>query len=218
MLASASRPQSGKPSLLLVEDDRRAVQQLSSKLSRSFALHVAYSVRGALAMLEKLELSGAIVDISLPDGVGTDVIIRLRDRGVACPVLILSACFDREYASTAQLLGAEYLPKPAGKEQLKAFLRRATIFGRTTEQRPHRETALFSHRHGLTQRETEIVALAISQVPRSQMPDTLGVSTNTFKTHVRSLLKKAQLSSLRELARVVELGTIPAPPSASTRG
>ncbi len=111
--------------LLLVEDDPRLVRLLTRLLTQD--RHV---VDSALTMADGLELAAVadpdaiILDVGLPDGSGFDIARRLRERGSAVPILMLTA----RDAVTARVEGLDagaddYLVKPFAYEELLARLR-----------------------------------------------------------------------------------------------
>ncbi|WP_089841959.1 response regulator transcription factor [Granulicella pectinivorans] len=111
--------------VLLVEDEL----EIQSFLKRSLA-EAGYQVEVATdgATAEQLAIEGAhdalIVDLGLPDMDGINLILRLRQRGVKSPVLILSArrTVDDRVRGLEQG-GDDYLTKPFALAELLARLR-----------------------------------------------------------------------------------------------
>nr|WP_236759064.1 helix-turn-helix transcriptional regulator [Adlercreutzia mucosicola] len=56
---------------------------------------------------------------------------------------------------------------------------------------------------GLSPREEEIAALLLKRTPYRQISESLFISENTTKTHVRNIYKKADVSSREELLGVL---------------
>jgi DNA-binding response OmpR family regulator len=112
--------------VLLVEDDPRLGRLLRRMLEEDrHVVELATDVRTALELAEDLGGFEAIVlDLGLPDGSGLDVAQRLRARGSAIPILVLTArdtVADRVRGLDA---GADdYLVKPFAYEELAARLR-----------------------------------------------------------------------------------------------
>ncbi len=111
--------------LLLVEDE----PEIQSFLARSLG-EAGYQVEAALdgGSAEQLAIEGhhdvLIVDLGLPDMDGITLILRLRQRGVTAPVLILSArrTIDDRVRGLEQG-GDDYLTKPFALAELLARLR-----------------------------------------------------------------------------------------------
>ena len=117
---------------LLVEDDRTIADFVARGLREaSFAVdHVADGEGGLIAALDQ-PYDVAIVDLMLPKRDGLSLIEELRRRGVATPVLILSArrsVDDR--VRGLQTGGDDYLTKPFAFSELlarvQALVRRAS--------------------------------------------------------------------------------------------
>ncbi len=106
--------------LLLVEDDPRLVRLLTRLLGQD--RHVVDSAMTASEGLEiatAAQLDAIILDVGLPDGSGFDVARRLRARGSAVPILMLTA--RDAVASRVEGLDAgadDYLVKPFAYEEL----------------------------------------------------------------------------------------------------
>lgn len=66
--------------LLLVEDDRECAAFFRVVLSQEFDVTVAFNMTEALALLEERTFDAVIADWSLPDGLGTAVLERARER------------------------------------------------------------------------------------------------------------------------------------------
>ena len=111
--------------LLLIEHDadlRRAAGDHFERLGYELAREATGA--GGVAAYERLRPSVVILDLSLPDGGGLDVLERLRPRG-AC-VIVLAAPGDGESAVRAMQLGAEHLlTKPVHLQHLAAAAARA---------------------------------------------------------------------------------------------
>jgi two-component system copper resistance phosphate regulon response regulator CusR len=111
--------------LLLVEDEVEIQRFLSRSLGEAgYQVEVAANAASA----ERLALQGAhdllIVDLGLPDMDGITLILKLRQMGIAAPVLILSArrTVDDRVKGLEQG-GDDYLTKPFALAELLARLR-----------------------------------------------------------------------------------------------
>jgi DNA-binding response OmpR family regulator len=118
--------------LLVVEDDNTIREFLTRALTES-GFGVDASSLGSQA--EKLALEGVhdalIVDLTLPDMDGLELIQRLRAQGVSSPVLILSARRSvDERVLGLERGGDDYMTKPFAVAELlariRALLRRST--------------------------------------------------------------------------------------------
>lgn len=111
--------------VLLVEDDLSLVQALGRALSaRGFALVSCSDGLEALALCRRRRFDAVVLDLSLPDMDGLEVLTRLRGRDDATPVLILTARGAVGERVTGLNAGADdYLAKPFDLDELEARLR-----------------------------------------------------------------------------------------------
>ena len=111
--------------VLLVEDDLSLVQALGRALvARGLALVSCRDGLEALALCQRRRFDAIVLDLSLPDIDGLEVLTRLRGRGDATPVLILTARGAVGERVTGLNAGADdYLAKPFHLEELLARLR-----------------------------------------------------------------------------------------------
>ncbi|MFP4148556.1 MAG: response regulator transcription factor [Nitriliruptoraceae bacterium] len=117
--------------LLLVDDDAAIRTSLARALSREgFAVQAVDGGRAALAAVAASAPDVAIVDLTMPDVDGIEVIRRLRAEGATLPILVLSARDEVEDRVAGLQAGADdYVTKPFAVAELvarlQALLRRA---------------------------------------------------------------------------------------------
>lgn len=111
--------------ILLLEDDPFLRDGITTLLTRSgYGVTAVATIREAEKALERDLFSLAILDVLLPDGNGLALFRRMRERGVAIPILCLTAC-DEESDIVAGLdAGADdYVTKPFRTQVLLARVR-----------------------------------------------------------------------------------------------
>ncbi len=185
---------------MIVEDE----QSLSNALVRTtepyFAPVTAASMRAAFDAVEGEEVAAAIVDIGLPDGDGLDVVSALRRRSPDIPILVLTGSNDPATINHAQLLRAEYVVKPFFSDNVARFVQRALAHRSSADQdRLLAMVAQVSTDYRLSSREARILTCVVEGVPRRRLSELMGVSENTVKSQVRSLLEKLGLTSLSDV-------------------
>jgi two-component system, NarL family, response regulator DesR len=177
---------------LIVEDyapvARAVARQISSSRRRGI---IAETTEEARELVRELPvLTGAIVDVALPDGTGFDVVRWLRARDPRVPVLMMTGTVSPAIANRCQLLGCELVFKPASSANLRAFAERASWSRRLTSDELGRYTREFAETHRLTRREGEVLGLALAGLRRPEIALKLGVGENTVKMQIRSMLRK----------------------------
>lgn len=118
--------------LLLIEDEKRMAQALCEILRQEHYTvdHCADGIDGAAA-LETGEYDIVVADVMLPRKDGFSIVREAREKGIATPILMLTAKSELEDTVTGLDCGADdYLTKPfLTKEllaRLRALCRRAT--------------------------------------------------------------------------------------------
>jgi two-component system response regulator TctD len=110
--------------VLLVEDARDLADAVRARLAQSgIACDLAPTVEGARDFLDVQRYDVVLLDINLPDGLGTDLLREMRKEGLRTPVLMLTAQFSVDDKISAFDLGADdYLVKPFDQRELEARL------------------------------------------------------------------------------------------------
>ena len=110
--------------LLLVEDDNLLAESLERQLaSAGFSVDLVATAAGASQLGRQEDYRAVVLDLGLPDGNGLDVLRQWRARGLAMPVLILTARGDWQDKVSGLKAGADdYLAKPFQTEELLARL------------------------------------------------------------------------------------------------
>lgn len=111
--------------LLVVEDEARVASFLEKGLrAHGYDVEWVQTGQDALRRLTHPGISLMILDLGLPDLDGLDVLDRLRERGSAVPVLVLTARGRVDDRVKGLNLGADdYLGKPFAFEELLARVR-----------------------------------------------------------------------------------------------
>jgi two-component system response regulator TctD len=111
--------------LLLVEDNRDLSFWLTRLLNQSgYAVEQAFSVSEATHFLLTQSYSAILLDLTLPDQNGRNLLKSLRSKGDEVPVLIISAQDKLQDIIGHLNLGADdYLVKPFDIQELEARLR-----------------------------------------------------------------------------------------------
>ncbi|HPT56745.1 MAG TPA: response regulator transcription factor [Casimicrobium sp.] len=116
--------QGEKPRLLVVEDDPALAQALALALSRrGFNVAQATNGRTALERATSESFAAIVLDLTLPEMDGLEVLRGLRAKGFATPVIVLTARGTVGDRVQGLRLGADdYLPKPFDLDELEARL------------------------------------------------------------------------------------------------
>ena len=110
----------GRPSILLVEDDRRLCDSLASLLRVvDYEVIGVYSGAEALAAVEAREFDAAVIDMDLPDVDGVEVLRAVRGADPELGVLMMAGAASLERAAGSLNLGADaFVAIPANPDLL----------------------------------------------------------------------------------------------------
>ena len=111
--------------ILLVEDDRSISRLLQLELEhRGLAVHTVFDGPSALPAIEAFAPQAIVLDILLPGMDGERVLHQIRQRGIATPVVMLTARDKpRDKVRTLDTGADDYLTKPFDVDELLARLR-----------------------------------------------------------------------------------------------
>jgi diguanylate cyclase (GGDEF)-like protein/PAS domain S-box-containing protein len=111
---------SGKPRILLVDDEPRLLSSLYELLrDRDYELVTATCGSEALAELTRLRFDLILLDLRLPDMSGHQIMDFINSRGIEGDVIVMSGDVGIEAAIGALKRGAyDYLRKPYSREEL----------------------------------------------------------------------------------------------------
>lgn len=190
---------------IYIVDDDEAVREGVSLLLETAGFTVASHPSGQdfLAALEPDPTGCLILDLRMPDMSGLEVQAELARRQVSLPIIFLSAYGDVPTTARAMRAGAvDFLTKPVNGTLLVERVRLAL---REDQAHRERETARrwFQTRlDRLTQRERQILALALTGLANKEMALRLGISHRTIETHRSRIFLKLRISSLMELIQL----------------
>ncbi len=196
---------------ILVADDHSVVRKGLIQIVKE--MHEVAEVEEAVNGLEVLDKVKStkydliILDISMPDKSGLDVLIELKNYYGNLPVLILSTYPEELYAIRALKAGASgYLNKSTAAEELASAIRRvakgekyvsttlaeklAFSFGEDKNKLPHEK---------LSDREFQVLLLIASGKSLSQIAESLFLSSKTISTYRARILEKMDLTNNAEI-------------------
>jgi DNA-binding response OmpR family regulator len=124
--------------VLVIEDDRPTARLVKSVLAEGGdAVDLAYSAADARPLARINAYDVIILDLSLPDGTGIEILQELRREGRVMPVLVLTGRSGE--TDVVRLLDAgadDYVVKPVPNEVLKARVRALVRRGGTVRAQP----------------------------------------------------------------------------------
>jgi DNA-binding NarL/FixJ family response regulator len=212
---------------VLVVDDHAlftdAILPVLEAMEEFDVLGVARGGREGLTLARRERPELALVDLGLPDMSGIVLGRRILEEMPGTQVIALTGRKDSEAVSEAMAAGfSGYLTKDISMatfaERVRSALNGEVVVPEPVRsppppaRTPEAENAELLARQ-LTNRELQVLSLLIEGCDNAEIADRLGVSANTVRTHVQSILTKLGVRSRLQAAafavrhRVVEAGT-----------
>ena len=198
---------------ILVIDDhevvRRGVKQILEEVFSHIEIGEADSSQKAIAVVQHEPWDLGIVDISLPDQSGLELLCELHKTAPKLPLMVLSLHTEEQYAVRAFRAGAKaYLTKQTAPEELARAVKQV-LTGRmyvTASIGEHMAGSLSMNptrpsQHALSERELEVLVLIAQGRSVKHIAQSLSLSIKTISTYRARLLDKLQLTTTAELIR-----------------
>ena len=205
-----------EPKRIFVIDDQPVVHEgLRSIIDNQDDLIVcgaAFEVSQALELFETLKPDLVIIDVSLGDEDGLQLIQEMRHLNADLPIMVLSARPESDYAERILKAGASgYLMKNKALETVvlairtvlegniylsqtvEAELLAQVLGGEDTPSKPRSAVS------GLSQREFEVFRLIGGGKSTRQIAQHLHRSPKTIETHIEQIKQKLEINSGTEL-------------------
>jgi DNA-binding NarL/FixJ family response regulator len=195
--------------IVLVDDHEMVLQGLTTILGRFLGrvrvVGQALDADEAQKLAATLNPDIVLCDVRLKGTSGLDLCRKLVERDPAAKVVLLSAYDDEQYLYQAMRVGAKgYLLKQITGEELVRHLERvadgetaidASLAGRAVSSAARLQGGEFwpGAGLGLTQRESEVLALTVAGLSNRAIAGRLVVGEETIKSHLRSIYRKLEV-------------------------
>ena len=209
MSDSGSQPRS----VLIVDDHPIVRQGLSQLINAEHDLMVcgdAATVDEAMKSLDSADPDVVIIDLSLADSDGLELIKQIRNKTRQLPVLVLSMHDENMYAERLLSAGANgYIMKQAAADQLLIALRRvlaggvyvsedlgASMVERLAGSEGKQDSNPFER---LSNRELQVMNLIGRGQTTREVAENLNLSVKTVESHRQRIKKKLNLQTSAQL-------------------
>ena len=191
--------------ILLVEDNSTDVFVVQSQIedSRDFHLEAVERVSQAVERLKVEDIDVVLLDFNLPDSIGLEGLIELREHVQRVPVIVLTGIDDEQLGIMALQRGAQdYLIKGEDNARLLRSMRyaieRMKLHGaKDAKAQPGLDKVAgqqSNRREALTDRELEVLKLLGNGCTNQEIAQQLVISLATVKTHISNILQKLSVT------------------------
>ena len=216
MNTSASRPAARQHHRVLIADDHPIVRQgLRRLIEQEDDLRVcgeAETVRDAKTAIRELRPDVVVIDISLRQGDGIELVKDTRAHYPSMPLLVLSMHDEAIYAERMLSAGANgYIMKQAASDQFLLALRRVleggvyvseavsnTMIQKFAAGGSYQSTNPID---GLSNRELQVLQMIGKGLSTREVADTLNLSVKTVESHRQRIKRKLGLGTGAQLVQ-----------------
>ena len=189
----------------LIDDDPAVLDSLTLYLERNDVSVTCYETadRFVAEKVPPAPFDCIVADVRMPGLDGLDLVRRLAQQGIATPVILITGHGDVDMAVAAIKLGAfDFIEKPFDEKRLLESIHNAT--GETERQRSaDAELADLRVRFdGLTERQRQVLDLAVSGLSNKEIANQLGISFRTVEIHRAWMMERMGARNLAELVRM----------------
>jgi DNA-binding NarL/FixJ family response regulator len=206
---------------VLIADDhpivRQGLRQILSDIPDMEVAGEAVNGQEALDRVRAGDWDVLVLDITMPDRSGFDILKELKHEQPHLPVLVLSIHAEEQFAVRVLKAGASgYLTKENAPDELVKAIRKVVGGGKYIS-RSLAETLAFSLdvtsggplHETLSDREFQVMRLIASGKTLTEIAETLSLSAKTISTYRTRLLDKLNLKTNAEVIRyAIENGLI----------
>jgi len=196
------------PTVYIVDDDPAIRDSLSLMIEQEDLSVMTFEcAEDFLAACNDSSFGCAIIDIRMPGMDGMQLQEELSRRSILLPVIFLTGHGDIPMSVRAIKSGAQdFLTKPVTREKLLASVRSALQSGTQMLEKIERIQHTRSLLADLTEREREVMMLAVLGHPNKEIARRLGISHRTVEIHKAKIMHKTGAVNLLDLARLVQEG------------
>lgn len=197
-------------SVFIVDDDPAVRDSLTLMIAQEeIPVQTFASAEDFLAACSADTFGCVIVDIRMPTMDGLQLQEALSQKDILLPIIFLTGHGDIPMSVRAIKAGAiDFLTKPVTRIKLLASVRTAInecerVFSAQASQQLAR--SLISH---LTEREHDVMTLAVQGYANKEIARSLGISHRTVEIHKSKIMHKTGAINLLDLARIAHEGDL----------
>lgn len=201
---------SSETTVFIVDDDPAIRDSLTLMISQeNIAVNTYASAEAFLDAALPACLGCIIIDIRMPGLDGMQLQEVLSERNTLLPIIFLTGHGDIPMSVRAIKAGAlDFLTKPVTREKLMTSVRSAIQESQRIMSDNISQQDAISRIAELTDRERDVMVLAIQGYPNKEIARRLGISHRTVEIHKSKVMHKTGAVNLLDLARIAHEGEI----------
>ncbi len=195
-----------EPSVFVVDDDRAIREALHSLVSTVGLDTESYASFPDFLDAYNGNRPGCLVlDVRMPEIGGLEAMEVLKARGIAIPVIVITAYGDVSTAVRAMKAGVvDFFEKPFDNQKMLDTIQRSILdHVKSRQDAAWREEVLVRLEH-LTPRERDVLDLVIAGNTNKTIAARLGIGRRTVEAHRARMMHKMRAKTVQTLQRIVE--------------
>ena len=197
-------------SVLIVDDHvyaRNLLREIVQEIFEHACTEEAATLSQAKKLIDQQSFNLALIDISLPDGSGIDLVKEIINSNAQTYIVMATIYDDDQHLFDSLRAGANgYLLKDLSRDELKNQI--SGIIRGNPPLSPNIARRLLAHfnqpaqtlKHNLTRREIDVLTLIAKGLTRKEVANKLNVSANTSAEHIQNIYQKLNINSRAEAA------------------
>jgi two-component system, LuxR family, response regulator FixJ len=187
----------------IIDDDEAARDALGFLLSTADVLFESYASAAAFLNVARDARGCVITDVRMPEMDGLQLVKRLKELGVALPVIVMTGHGDVPLAVEAMKAGViDFFEKPFDDEQILQAVGRAMAQSGVGEAREMEKAEIAGRIATLSGREHEVLLGLLAGKANKVIAHDLDISPRTVEIYRANLMTKMHANSLSELVRM----------------
>ena len=190
--------------VFIVDDDAVVLDSLRMLLETAgYAVATFHGAEDFLEICTPDTHGCIILDVNMPDMDGPALQEELNRRGLQLPIIFLSGHGTIPLTVRALKAGAmDFLTKPVKGSDLLARVQEAMQQCSILQKQAKESKSVASRLAMLTERENEVLKLAVEGRTSKEIAQRLGISYRTVEIHRAHVMQKTGASNMLELARI----------------
>lgn len=190
--------------VFIVDDDEAIRDSLQWLLeSHGIAVRLFPSAEAFLTDFDPALPGCLVLDVRMPEMSGLELHEKLRERGIACPVVFITGHGDVPMAVSALKGGAvDFIEKPFRDQEMLALIRKCLAQEASQRLRTERSGSVRNRMALLTDREREVMTLIVGGRLNKEIADQLGISVKTVEVHRGRVMDKMQARTVADLVQL----------------
>jgi two-component system response regulator FixJ len=192
-----------EPRAHVIDDDDDARESLAFLLSTSDVPVETYASAKAFLAVAGEARGVVVTDVRMPEMDGLELVRRLKELGVALPIIVMTGHGDVPLAVEAMKAGVmDFLEKPFDDEAMLAAIRKGFAAQGESDARDGERAAFMQRIESLSARERQVLSGLVAGKANKVIAYDLDISPRTVEIYRAHVMTKMQAHSLSELVRM----------------